>query len=1106
MREIDMGTQHRENDLDELLAEYFDMQESGQWVSQREFLERSPRLRPHLETFFEQNERIGRLTSPLRSAVAASMSLENGCHIGDFVIGRELGRGGMGIVYEAEQLSLHRHVALKVLPLVAALDSHTLKRFNNESQAAASLEHPHIVPVYTVGFDQGVHYFAMQLIDGVSLAESAKARFDSKSNTEACRTIADWGVQAAEALHHAHREGIVHRDIKPSNLLVDRTGKLWVTDFGLARIQACDDVTVTGDMVGTLRYMSPEQLDDSHVADHRSDVYSLGTTLYEILLQRPAFTADSRGRLIHQILNGRPDRPRTHNRLVPLDLETIILKAMDKEPENRYTDANTLAQDLRRFSNGSPVLARRTRMTELLKRWATQNPLPAGLAATVFALLLLLTVTTAFMNTRLAEHARNESNAAEQKIQQIYAKDIKSAQVALKSGDLLKCERILQSNYPIQGELDRRGFEWFYLWQQSHAFNVKVQQHGLAVYSGDVSPNAELLATGSFPGRVTLWDISSGKRVSRLKGHGQRVMGLKFVEDGKTILSASRDGTVRRWIVASGKCTSTINVDEDVTPRLRGLVDCDFTDDGSLAVVSIGRELSVPTPGSAAEVSIWNLENESLTSTVTGLHEKPVVQISPNQDILALGDHSGTVRILDIKSGKERNRVRAHDGLVLDLTFSPDGQRLATSGETRAGKQSLGQIRTWNAANWQMVSEFSLQDGAAFSMAYSPDGETLALGSRKGTVSIWRTQDQQLVHSFPAHTQVVTWLCFSPDGQTLCTGSADTSSRIWPLSKMLDAESLESSVSFGNRSERKHSVAFAEHGQAICLAYRDGEVEVADSSTGQVRYSLPGGKVNMADVAVSRDSQYLAVASGTFPPASDSPGEVRLHELATGREIFRVELPHGYVRGLDFSPDGRQLGVASAEHCVLLEVSSGSILSTMGPFENAIKCLRFHPFAPTIALATPSGTHLVDLESRATTTIATDDGPTEAVAFSPDGKYFATGGSDRMVKLWETSTGKRCRELSPAGAWVLALKFTPDGKRVVASLMNGHVLVLDVESGEPLLDLLEGSPWVLGCDVSRDGSAIAASGVGVSIWTCGNALGSLRLLSVDELTPICITE
>ena len=355
--------------------------------------------------------------------------------LGDFCILREIGRGGMGVVFEAEQVSLRRRVALKVLPAASMLDPRSLQRFRNEAQAAASLHHRNIVPIYGVGCERGVHYYAMQYIDGLTIAEviaklressklaldpqvqpqphtaevGSQAQLNSKekqaaetevmaalsteksSNSGAWfRRLAEHMAQVVDALHHAHELGVTHRDIKPANLMLDRLGRIWVTDFGLARVEGADNLTMTGDLLGTLRYMSPEQALAKRLGvDHRSDIYSLGITLYELLTLKPAFAGAGRQELMQQLANDEPKSLREQNPAIPRDLETIVIKATQKNPTERYQTAAELAADLRRFIDDRHIVARRPSLPVRAMRLAKRH---RGLVSTVCVMLLLVTI------------------------------------------------------------------------------------------------------------------------------------------------------------------------------------------------------------------------------------------------------------------------------------------------------------------------------------------------------------------------------------------------------------------------------------------------------------------------------------------------------------------------------------------------------------------------------------------------------------------------------------------------------------------------------------------------------------------------------------------
>lgn len=362
--------------------------------------------------------------------------------LGDYRILREVGRGGMGIVYEAEQLSLGRHVALKVLPAHALLDPRHLQRFHREARAAARLHHTNIVPVFGVGECDGLHYYVMQFIPGLGLDKVLddlkhlrEAGRDQRSpnqesstlklpGQEASSTVTDsgstyWrgvariGVQVAEALDHAASQGVLHRDIKPSNLLLDAHGTVWVTDFGLAKTLDEDELTQTGDIVGTLRYMAPERLKGT--SDVRSDLYGLGLTLYELLALRPAFPEKDRHELLRQVVEQEPPRLDRLDPKIPRDLVTIVEKASAKRPADRYFTARAMADDLRRYLDDRPINARRTGQVERAWRWCKRN---RAVASLIFLVALLAVGASGLalleQNTRrAASRAERQRSAAE---------------------------------------------------------------------------------------------------------------------------------------------------------------------------------------------------------------------------------------------------------------------------------------------------------------------------------------------------------------------------------------------------------------------------------------------------------------------------------------------------------------------------------------------------------------------------------------------------------------------------------------------------------------------------------------------------------------------
>ncbi len=442
-----------ERDPVEALADdYVARRRRGETPTIDEYAERCPERADEIRALFPAIAAMERWKPQLgpRRDRSGDKLLHPG-RLGDCRLIREIGRGGMGIVYEAEQESLGRRVAVKVLPRLPWADDQPMQRFVREARTAANLRHGNIVPVFGVGEDQELHYYIMPLISGVGLdrvvralqqrfapsygdlavdstadaltaevqsitqtllddsfpsgstatsptesgaADTVKDRPDRSApastlalGTRYWRCVARLGIQVADALQHAHEQGVWHRDIKPANLLLDTSGMVWVTDFGLAKAISHDDLSRTGDLVGTLRYMAPERFRGG--CDGRSDIYSLGLTLYELVTLQPVQLTGDRAEMVRQASDGHRLPPRALNPRIPRDLETVILKAIDPDPRFRYATAGALSADLARFSAGRPIAARRAALPERVSRWIGRNPVVAGLVITSIVLGLI---------------------------------------------------------------------------------------------------------------------------------------------------------------------------------------------------------------------------------------------------------------------------------------------------------------------------------------------------------------------------------------------------------------------------------------------------------------------------------------------------------------------------------------------------------------------------------------------------------------------------------------------------------------------------------------------------------------------------------------------
>jgi tetratricopeptide (TPR) repeat protein len=392
--------------LECLAEEFIERRRQGVDVSIEDFAAEHPDLAARIRDLFPALVLLEDLKPNAPAGGGLPAAGEPLGRLGDFQVVREIGRGGMGVVYEAVQESLGRRVALKVLPPGCLASDNRLRRFLREAQAAARLHHTNIVPVFGVGQQDGLHYYVMQFIAGQGLD-----KMQVPANPGDWRAVARIGVQAAEALEYAHRQGVLHRDIKPANLLLDEQGVVWIADFGLAKLADVEDLTHPNDTLGTLRYMAPEQFAGRF--DARSDVYGLGLTLYELLVQRPAFDEDDRGRLVRQITQAEPPRPRKLRPDIPADLETIVVKATASQPEHRYQTAGELAADLQCFLEDRPIRARRISAAGRLWRWCRRNRAMAATSGAALSLLLAVALLASLGYLHMS-FARRQADLARQ--------------------------------------------------------------------------------------------------------------------------------------------------------------------------------------------------------------------------------------------------------------------------------------------------------------------------------------------------------------------------------------------------------------------------------------------------------------------------------------------------------------------------------------------------------------------------------------------------------------------------------------------------------------------------------------------------------------------
>jgi WD40 repeat protein/serine/threonine protein kinase len=1131
--------------------EFLRRQERGERPDIEEYVARYPEAAPVLGKVLAALNLLEQSLAGAAAAAEATPDEPVTGILGDFRILREVGRGGMGVVYEAEQISLGRRVALKVLPFAAALDAKQLQRFKNEAQAAAHLQHQHIVPVYYVGCERGVYFYAMQFIEGQTLAaliqelrqldgDKATGRPASASaagslaqelasgwwaparqrsaepqptgpyapastpepapladtvtppkvalTTERSttspaffRTVANLGVQAAEALEHAHQLGVIHRDIKPGNLLVEwRAGgvnplKLWVTDFGLAHCHGQPGLTMTGDLVGTLRYMSPEQALAKRVqVDARTDVYSLGVTLYELLTLEPAYNGRNREEVLRQIAFEEPRSLRRLNKKFPPELETIVLKAMDKNPEERYASAQELADDLRRFLEDKPIRAKRPSLRQRAAKWARRHKTMVRAAVVV----LLVAVAALAVSTGLIWRKHQELR------QTAYYQSIALADRELSVNNLSRAEELLDLC-----PTDLRGWEWHYLRRLGRGKGRVPLRHDAAILSAAISLDGKRIASADQHGFLKIWDLPSGQCLHSIHAYpGRQARSVAFSPDGKRLASACWDGTVTVWEVESGRPLHSWKAH----PSANRVA---FSSDGRYLVSAGGDER-----GKNGEVRLWDATTYEEILAIEGLNKSGVrgLALSPDGQRLAISfEGDPEVKVWDAQIGRELLTLRGHArGHVKCVAFSPDGRWIA-SGSGTINKRDDGDVKIWDSQTGRERLTLGGQIGGVQCVAFSPDGRRLAAGGMDQSVKIWDLATGQEALTLREHRNEVWSVDFSRDGHRLVSASRDRTVRVWDGRPWHEGEPGQEVLTLRGHTGSVNSVVFHPREQRLASGDSDGVIELSDLSAWRAGGANSLSRTLRAHpvwaLAFSPDGKWLATAA-----LKDD--HVKLWDAASAQEVRSLKGRTKSFLCVAFSPNGEHLAAAGFQDWTvdIWDVATGQLLQSLTGHNWAILSVAFCP---------PEGRYLATGGADGTlriwdTTTGHEIGQPQpphqdsvlGVAFRRDGQFLASGGFDRTVRVWSKGEGgaswKPVHVLSDPTGGVTCVAFSPDGRLLAWGGTDSTVKLADLEAGRvqgvgPSIVTWHGhTSWVQGVAFSPDGHHLAsASRDGtVKIW------------------------
>ncbi len=813
-------------------------------------------------------------------------------YFGDYEILGELGSGAMGVVYKARQIGLNRLVALKMIRAGALAGEAELRRFQNEAEAVAGLDHPHIVPIHEVGEHDGRRYFSMKLIGGPCLSGTLS------SYTANLQDAARLMVTIAEAVHHAHQRGILHRDLKPSNILLDEQGQPHVSDFGLAK-QVKDDgsLTVSGAILGTPAYMAPEQAAGSkRLVTTLSDVYGLGAVLYTLLTGKPPFGGDSVMETLDRVRHQQPTPPSRLNRKVPRDLEVICLKCLDKDSQRRYPSAQALAAELTRFLGGEPIQARPVSAFEKGWRWCRRRPVIAGLStALVVAVLGGLIGTSLGLLAALdarQDALNRERDAVKAQAAELLARgDAERESVRAKAQTELAEQRLYDSRMNLvqrnwedyhgvlfqqgleeqlptnQHGIDRRGFEWFY-WQRKISGLMTLKGHRGGVRFVAFSPDGTRLTSASGDGTVKVWDVATGREIRSLNGHNR----VAFSLDGTRLACAGEDGMVKVWNVVTGQETLTLKGhSENVTsvafsPGGDRLASASFDRTVKVWDARAGQEI-LALKGHTRQVSSVNFSPDGKWLVTAGTSETSKVWDAGNGEVRSDGGN-GTLKVWDAGNGRETLTHIGNTPGTFILAFSPDGTRLASG-------DSSGMVKVWDPATGQGTLILKGHSSSIESASFSPDGTRLASGDSSGMAKVWDPANGREILTLQGHARDIRSLAFSPDGTRLASAAWDETVKVW------DVGTGQNTLTLKGHTSGVSIVAFSPNGQRLASAGFDDVVIVWDARYGQEPFSLKGHGNCVRSVAFSPNGQRLA--------AEEDPGTVKVWDAASGQEILTLK-------------------------------------------------------------------------------------------------------------------------------------------------------------------------------------------------------------------------
>ena len=1015
--------------------------------------------------------------------------------IGPYQVLRELGRGGMGIVYEAEDASLGRTVAIKLLPRSFSRNHGLVERFQREARAAARLEHSNVVPVFRVEEAEGQHFIVMKLVDGhgldallgfyadgttsfergaspsdsdshlsvrriaEELAVKRLGAFESSSDAALdaetdlplpdvtptlgrlyYRNVARVGLSCASALGYAHGRGVLHRDIKPGNILVDKRGHVWITDFGLAKLDEADDLTREGDFIGTLRYTSPEQF-QGH-AEARSDVYGLGLVLYELLTQRRALQSDSRAELVNEVLYQVPTSPDLVRPGVPQDLARIVMKAIAKLPEQRYRTAEAMAEDLRAFLEGKPIAARLPSAMYLTRLAYHRNRTLFGAIAVLLGALL---VGALLYVQQLQSSKRAEASLA-------YRANLAAAAASVRNAETPTAFQRLGDCPP-----ELRGWEWDHLAQSADQSLRTLARVGEPIEA--VAYHGDTLVISHRRG-ITVFE---GDTQRSIKTPGSildppEVLASAPTKDGGWLAFHFRTGLWR--LPAEGWAAGT-------NPNAEDMAATGIRRAGSIPMTVISAlmpEDEVAISASHLGAVQW-IDTAQMTverSFETNLRGLNAIAFDRDSETLFAAMNDGRLAEVDMSDGSIETVLTTHAALQA-VALAPDGETLAVGGSNHS-------IYLADRIGRRVLLELVGHGDEINALAFSPDGELLASAARDKTLRIWSTKTGQLLQTLRGHSRSAKSITFRPDGQRIVTGSGAGVVKEWAVGIA------------GGRTQRSPHLAdvvaagFSAAGDRFATGGREGTVRIYDADSARLDVLCVGHESELNGLVWHGDDRRMT--------SVDRKGSVRCWDTASGSMIWEYRL-YGVVAEPIVSRNGQVVFVADFDgHVVALSAATGTVLRSKHHEGLGFSAMALGPGESTLYAGTLEG-ELLSLDPETFELVASAKRHAErisAIRITPDEATIVTGSFDRSLAWGKVGTLTSQQRIELGGernSWftdaIGDVAISPDGRLIAVASHSGLVRLVAADTGDIVLDLAGHKQWVRRVKFSPDGRTLLST-------------------------------